>query len=112
MWGFKTNVDIKLTKKIFSRILNKKTARKYNLNTTKGYDQRFLSDKVYSLIRSKSIIHDSYTCRNFWSSEPFPTQRIGNCFIGETGQCNLTASSFFECPTACRLANHMDWKYC
>ena len=112
MWGFKRSMDKNLAKKIFNRMLNKRTAVKYDKNSKKAYDQHFLRDKVYSLIRYKSIIHDSYTCRYFFDGEPFPTQRNGDCYIGGIGVCNLTASSFFVCPSKCRPSNHLEWKYC
>ena len=46
---------------VFTPNFTTKEAVKYNKNSQKGLDQYFLSDKVYGLVRNKSIIHDSYS---------------------------------------------------
>lgn len=112
MWGFKSNFDRKLSNDLINKIINKHLAKKYNFNSKKGLDQYFLRDKIYDLIKDKSIIHDSYWCNRFNDSEPFPTKRKGNCFVGKIGLCNEYDNSFAKCPLECRLKNHSDWLQC
>lgn len=37
--------------------------------------------KVYPQVQSSAIVHDSYLCSSFGGG-PFPTKRLGDCFIG------------------------------
>jgi hypothetical protein len=39
------------------------------------------SFKVYPLVKSNAIVHDSYLCKSFGGGA-FPTRRLGDCFIG------------------------------
>ena len=97
MWGFFNAKNRDLSNKIFNLILNKQLALKYNLNSKKGYDQYFLADHVYPLVKQVAVIHDSYCCLTYRDSQPFPTKRIGNCFIGAVGSCN-ESGTFYTCP--------------
>ena len=65
---------------------------------------------MYSLFKKKALIHDSYTCQKFGGT-PFPTQRIGDCYVGRVGDCNSTGH-FMSCPVECRPEQHLDWKTC
>lgn len=112
MWGFKSSDDRKLANDIITKIKNKNISEKYNFNSRKGLDQHFLRNEIYALIKGKSIIHDSYLCTRFKDSEPFPSKRKGNCFVGRVGPCNESDNSFFKCPLECRLNNHSDWLKC
>jgi len=98
MWGFFNARNRELSNKIFNLILNKQIALKYNLNSKKGYDQFFLADHVYPLVKQVAVIHDSYCCLTYRDSQPFTTKRIGNCFVGASGGgCNETGT-FYTCP--------------
>ena len=115
MWGFFNSRNRKLANHIKNLILDEAISKRYNKNSNspKGEDQNFLSDYVYPLIKDKSIIHDSYTCKHFNDSKSFPTKRIGNCFIGLeklTEYCDPDAS-FYICPIECRQKNK-DWESC
>ena len=112
MWGFKMYKNRGIAKKIFNRILNRKGSFLYKRDDRKPFDQFFLSDKVYPLIRDRSLIHDSYLCNRFKDSVPFPSQREGNCFIGSPLSCNLESKSFFKCPIECRPLHGLNWTYC
>ena len=113
MWGFYNERNRTLAKRILGSILLKNISIRYNSNnkSPKGADQYFLTSHVYGLIKSDSIVHDSYLCQSYGGSA-FPTKRNGNCFIGNPFDCNMTASSFFQCPPQCRPKNHQDWLYC
>jgi len=88
MWGFYNQRDRNLGTRIFKIIIDPNIAKIY-INgkvTEKGPDQRFLTKYVYPLIRSGSIIHDSFLCNQYKDSKPFPSKRIGSCFVGATGE--------------------------
>ena len=111
MWGLKKFANENLTKKIYNTLIDNQVASNYK-NRPKGTDQSFLTDHVYYLIESDSIIHDSYLCTMYSKSLPWPTKREGNCFVGSTGSCNSSATDFYKCPLSCRPSNHKDWIFC
>lgn len=113
MWSFKVNKARDLGRKIFNKIIDKQISLKYNPNgnSRKGFDQYFLSDHVYKEIKNNSTIHDSYLCKKYPKSKPWPTKRIGDCFVGRVGKCNQTGI-FKKCPEKCRPINHSDWISC
>jgi hypothetical protein len=115
MWGFFSKADRQLANHIFNLIINKNISRNYNKNkkSPKGFDQIFLSHHVYPLVRNNVLSHDSYLCGNYEkSSSPFPSRRMGNCFVGNPSECNPINGISPECPIKCRPKNHTDWKYC
>ena len=62
------------------------------------------------------LAHDSYTCRTFYKTTPFPTKRkngIGN-FVGSVIALGDTIpfSSKYECPWKCRPYQHKNWTFC
>ena len=113
MWGFKVNKARELGHMIYKKIVDKNIAFKYNPNgkSPKGYDQYFLSKHVYNEIKKNSIIHDSFLCKIYLNSMPWPTRRKGDCFVGRVGKCN-ESGIFKICPKECRPANHLDWSSC
>lgn len=111
MWGFRNKMDRFLSKWIYSKLVSKKLSLYYNLKSHenyKGLDQEFLADYVYPLIYSHSTVHDSFFCRNYFNSKPFPTQRIVTDHVGSRLLDNTSRTK--ECPVACRL--NKDWKFC
>ena len=120
MWGFKSSVDRAKSNLIFERIIDKNIAIRYNQNmkSPKGADQFFLSDHVYPLIVENSVIHDSFLCKNYKNSLPFPTRRNGTChvaYMDNLEKCTKPSNEklkSFECPLACRPAEHPDWLQC
>jgi len=115
MWGFYNQRDRNLGKGIFKKIIDPNISKKF-INgkvTEKGPDQHFLTTYVYPLIRSRSVIHDSFLCNNYKDSKPFPTKRIGSCFIGAAGNYEkCSQEKFHECPINCRPEAHKDWVTC
>jgi hypothetical protein len=109
MWGLKVSSDKNISNEIFKRIINSK---KYNSNKIKDNDQLFLKDEVYNLIKNNSVIHDSYTCKIYKDSKPFPTKRDGLSFIGSNNFSLLHTHVNEHCPIECRPINHSDWIYC
>jgi len=89
MWGFYNSRDLLMANSIFDLILNVNMAKKYSSNKCKNEyngDQNFLKKHVYPRIKRRSIVHDSFTCA-LYGGDPFPTKRIGDCFIGKNGKC-------------------------
>ena len=121
MWGFNVSIDRPKSNFIFNKIVDKELSKKYNKNlkSPKGFDQFFLTDHVYPIIVRDSITHDSYSCKTFNFSSPFPTKRIGTCFVGaamhNTDLCLKPSSeqlTYYKCPMDCRPSNHLDWNQC
>jgi hypothetical protein len=112
MWGFFNARNRLLAYKIFRRILYPINTFFYNHKneSPKGADQSFLNDYVYDLIKSNSTIHDSFYC-HVYGGEPWPTQRLGNCFVGNPFECDANAT-FETCPVQCRPKDHIDWEKC
>jgi hypothetical protein len=112
MWGFFSARNRHLSYKIFRKILHPLNIFFYNYkkDSPKGADQIFLNDFVYNLIKSNSTVHDSFFC-DVYGGEPWPTQRLGNCFVGNPFECDVTAA-FETCPIQCRPKNHIDWEKC
>ena len=119
MWGFYNARNRLLAHRIFDKIIDPKLEEKSNSKQRNRWqgDQRFLSKHVYPVLLDKSVIHDSYTCRAYKNSEPFPTKRLGSCFVGDAVFVNKSRDcesdkKFFECPLKCRPVRHKEWIYC
>ena len=119
MWGFNSSMDRNKSNLIFEKIIDKEISQKYNNNnkSPKKADQYFLNDHVYSLLVDNSVIHDSFLCKNFKNSLPFPTERNGTCFVGSTSgfECmnpSIEQLKKFVCPLNCRPADHLNWLQC
>lgn len=111
MWGFYNSRNRDLASYIFSYIIDFKISAIFNKDkNVKQADQTFLREYIYPKIKKISIIHDSYLCKSY-GGDPFPTKRVGNCFIGSTAECysNLT---FYKCPDECRPTDHPNWISC
>jgi len=52
-------------------------------NGYKFYDTDFLMYEVWPRVKSVAYCHDSYSCRTFPSSHPFPVQRQGTEHLGQ-----------------------------
>ncbi|CAF0908804.1 unnamed protein product [Adineta steineri] len=100
---------------IFFPLLIPSIARKYNGSG----DQDFLGQHVWEKVRSKALMFDSYFCRQYRGSRPFPTERPrGNCYLGCIRPCCINATDTDPigspeiCPPACRPKDHQNWLYC
>jgi hypothetical protein len=109
MWGLKVAKNKELSNKIFKKIIDSKIYSSIKEISKRNNDQLFLRDKIYHLLRNVSIIHDSYHCKLYKDSEPFPTKRDGFSFVGFT-DVYRTVNEY--CPIECRPINHSDWMYC
>jgi hypothetical protein len=88
----------------------------YSSRKNGGTDQTMLKKYVWPWARKIVMAHDSFTCRSFWRTQPFPTQRkkgIGN-FVGAVLAVNdeIPFTSKFQCPYKRRPSQHKNWTYC
>jgi hypothetical protein len=112
MWGIRMSLNRNMSNKIYNLVVDKSIGQKYNKNgkSPKGNDQLFLSDKVYKFFVNQATIHDSYSCKKFANSKPFPTERK---VVDHVGSVNYAPpDKIQECPIECRPSNHQNWKYC
>lgn len=83
-----------------------------------GGDLQFLGEKIWPLVKNDQIAHDSYSCKKFPNSHPFPTKRpddfqhVGQVFdehdnprMGDINCCLRGNPT----PPACR--KQKDWKF-
>ncbi len=71
---------------------------------------------VWPWAKRLTMTHDSYLCKKYSYTSPFPTQRVegvGN-YVGSVVSLNATLKFVqgSECPIKCRPKNHKDWIYC
>ena len=113
-WCFRTKKNISTSFQILKLILSKASYRKLRNKTTdlKWEDQNILKKYVWPLIKNDSIQHDSYYCKLYPGSIPFPTQRnIDKAFVGCYKPCGKVYPPK-ECPIKCRPEKHKNWTYC
>ena len=111
MWGLKVAMNRSFANYIVETMRDPGISENYTFKKY-GNDQTFLSNYVYKFIVADSVIHDAYSC-GVLNGTPWPTRRIGGCFVGSTSWCDewsLYAGT--ECPEVCRPKDHMDWTRC
>lgn len=115
MWGLKLSQNRTLAKNFFYKLQDKTMAAGFLRRgvSRKWLDQQFLAVHVYKDIKKLSIIHDSYLCKVYKDSKPYPTKRKGNCFVAMMQLTNCYEGKMFPpCPIECRPKNHQDWDRC
>jgi len=55
--------------------------------------------------------HDSYCCKEFINSIPFPTRRIGAEYVAQYAS-GESAPLPETCPEECRPKDHPEWTRC
>ena len=136
MWGLRFDKEKHkiLIKKFWNKLVDPKMAKIYNPHNYrfkgifyvliiylldlinfffKDIDQIWLKSIIWNEVNHHALIHDSFHCEKNMSGIPWPTQRLGDCFVGSCGNCNTNATNqFFKCPNACRPKEHQDWTNC
>ena len=81
-----------------------------------GYDQVCLSHFVWPMAKYRMMQHDSYTCKSFSNTSPFPTKReegvVGNYVGSIVSLGGMLQSNGTECPVKCRPKNQKDMRMC
>ena len=81
-----------------------------------GYDQICLAHYMWPWAKRVMMAHDSYLCKSYPNTRPFPTQRLPGGtpanYVGSIHSQNETGSIYEECPEKCRPKNHPEWKLC
>ncbi|CAL4184378.1 unnamed protein product, partial [Meganyctiphanes norvegica] len=77
-------------------------------------DQPMLKKYIWPIAKKSLVHHDSYTCKRYPDSKPFPTQRINGTFVGNRWYRSKRKydSVYQQCPEVCRPPDHKDWKNC
>lgn len=109
MWDFNNFKNRTFADQLFMIFVNKSISTEFG--ETKRADQVFLARVVYPLVKSNSTIHDSFCCKRFNDSIPFPTKRKDLFFIGSVG-INKLVPPYDICPKECRPKLHQDWLNC
>jgi len=111
MWGAKLDAPLRSNfKEAFRKAFKDPVA--FAARASGGWDQIALRRYVWPWAKKITFAHDSYTCRKFSYTHPFPTQRltgIGN-YVGSVISLNATVRN--KCPYKCRPKEHKDWSYC
>ncbi|XP_027217155.2 uncharacterized protein [Penaeus vannamei] len=78
------------------------------------YDQVNEVRFLWPTIQKSLIAHDSYLCKYFPGSRPFPTRRVNRTFVGMRRYRKDFKGDMVKipCPVACRPPKHKDWEYC
>merc|ERR1719402_1454359 len=105
LWGAKVNQLRKDLVKAFKNIFADGVSY-YTKENGFGYDQHLLTRYIWSWAKKTAMAHDSYTCKKFSRTFPFPTRRkegvVGN-YAGSVIAINATVDD--ECPEKCRPKN-------
>lgn len=77
-------------------------------------DQPALWLHMWPEVQSDGIFHDAFTCMRFPGSQPFPTERNGNTYVGmRTYREGYQLDGIRRtCPEICRPINHQEWEFC
>lgn len=110
MWCWNNRINRTLGRFYFERLIEK--AKTYKRRT----DQPLLNKVIWDHISKDHLYdmvlqHDSYNCKFYKNSKPFPTKRVkDNEFIGcPVHECDQVLK---PCPEMCRPSYGKFWKYC
>ena len=114
-WG------VKLTSAVRGKV-NQSFQRMFHSNVffsnqdKRGPDQDLLKEYIWPWAKDLAMVHDSYHCKNYSNTIPYPTQRKDTIcnFVGCIPELKsrITFTKGNKCPMKCRPRNHSDWKYC
>ncbi|GAB6030746.1 hypothetical protein CHUAL_007597 [Chamberlinius hualienensis] len=102
MWGAKNTKNINAMRELFHKVLTDGHSH------DKGYDQEVLFKFVWPVANNDMVSHDSFMCKAFPGTSPWPTPRVNGTFVGDMYGLSITE----PCPPSCRPKDHQDWIYC
>ena len=108
MWCYRTKNNLTRATEILELMLQNAGKRNSLSEPSKGEDQSLLHKYLWPRVKNDSIQHDSYLCKSFPGSLPYPRQRLANHHVIGTKGVYVVP----ECPKDCRLKEHADWLYC
>ena len=108
MWCYRATNNRSSATQILKLILKNAGKRSSTLEAKKGDDQFMLQRYLRPKLKNDVIQHDSYLCKYFPGSIPYPSQRLSVYEIVGATEGNKVP----ECPKECRPKDHVDWLYC
>lgn len=108
MWCFRNSKNRTLGKTLMWKMYKSAARRTPFKEAKKSNDQDILRTIVWPAVVDDILQHDSFYCREYKGSSPFPTQRR-KMFIGCRRPCKYHRA---RCPKSCRPINHTDWLSC
>jgi hypothetical protein len=111
LWGIKLNKEHSLTKNLSQYLLSPDVVRCYSGE----HDQTFLGDYLWphaSMYAGMTLEYDSFHCKKFPNSRPFPTRKESATLFVGCRRLNCTQDKHEECPIKCRPSHHQDWIWC
>ena len=110
MWCYRTTKNLTRATRYLELILENADKRSSTEEARKGDDQVMLQKYLWPELKNDVIQHDSYLCKNYPGSIPYPSQRST---INEiVGVPRATGQKAATCPKECRPRDHLDWLYC
>jgi len=113
-WGVKlTKEEVRLKwRNAWKKALQNGDGPMWKPRNINDADQDFLNKYVWLWAKWDAVQHDSYFCKKFSRTRPFPTRRKNetNNFIGSV--INENYGILEKCPEKCRPKEHQDWEYC
>ena len=108
MWCYRTTKNLIRAAQYLELMLKNAGKRNRTSEAKKGDDQFMLQRYLWPKVKNDAIQHDSYLCKSYPGSIPYPSQRSSiNEVIGGGGDAAAS-----ECPIDCRPKDHTDWLYC
>ena len=111
MWCFRSEINRTLSRLLLEEILDRALTYHHVYYDHAYDDQPLLHKVVWEKLYDNSVQHDSYTCKHFPGSKPFPKPREDDSiFVGcPTQPCQAHMP---ECPIECRPSDHPEWTIC
>ena len=115
MWGIKLTPTMRIKmNESFEKMFHSKVF--YSNWKNYGPDQDLLKNYIWPWAKDVAMIHDSYHCKKYQNTVPFPTERKDEACNFVACIPELQSRIVFDkkntCPIECRPKNHLDWKYC
>ena len=108
MWCYRATNNLNKSAQILELILKNGGKRSSKSEAKKGDDQFMLQKYLWPKLKNDVIQHDSYLCKLFPGSIPYPSQRSSvHEVVGAT-----EGNTVPECPKECRPKDHIDWLHC
>ena len=108
MWCYRATNDLARAAQNLELMLKNAGKRSIKSEAKKGDDQFILQRYLWPKVKNDSIQHDSYLCKSFPGSIPYPSQRLSVYEVVGGTEGNAVP----ECPKECRPKDHADWLYC